>query len=60
MKTMQNSSTNQEKIRLAHDAWQALLATTLTQGFFGTAELQLVIQDGTIQYIRRRVEQMDK
>ncbi len=37
-----------------------LLAETLRRGFFGKAVLELGIQDGTIQYIRRVVERVDK
>ena len=30
------------------------------RGFFGTAAVELSVQDGTIQYIRRTVERMEK
>ena len=37
-----------------------LLAETLRRGFFGKAILELGVQDGTIQYIRRVVERVEK
>lgn len=37
-----------------------LLAETLRRGFFGKAVLELNVQDGTIQHIRRVVERIEK
>ncbi|HEY2883102.1 MAG TPA: hypothetical protein VGJ15_11725 [Pirellulales bacterium] len=37
-----------------------MLAETLRRGFFGKASLELAIQDGVIQNIRRFVEKIEK
>ena len=37
-----------------------MLAATLKRGFFGTAAVEVCVQDGTIQHIRRKVEQIEK
>ena len=37
-----------------------LLAESLRRGFFGTAAVELSVQDGTIQHIRRKVERIEK
>ena len=37
-----------------------LLAEALRRGFHGTATVELSVQDGTIQHIRRRVERIEK
>ena len=36
------------------------LAETLCQGFYGTARIELSVQDGTIQHIRRTIERIEK
>jgi hypothetical protein len=37
-----------------------LLSEVLRRGFHGKAALELAIQDGTIQHIRRTVEKIEK
>jgi hypothetical protein len=37
-----------------------LLSQSLRRGFFGTAAVELSVQDGTIQCIRRKVECVEK
>jgi len=32
----------------------------LKRGFHGTAGLEMTVQDGTIQHIRRKVEQVER
>jgi hypothetical protein len=43
---------------------EAILAETLIEtlrhGFFGTARIEVSVQDGTIQHIRRVVERIEK
>ena len=43
---------------------EAIVAEVLTEalrhGFFGTAAIELSVQDGTIQHIRRKVERIEK
>jgi hypothetical protein len=41
-------------------AFSEILAEALRRGFFGTAAVELSVQDGTIQHIRRRVERIEK
>ena len=37
-----------------------ILAQITRRGFFGTASLEMAVQDGTIQHIRQTVERIDK
>lgn len=37
-----------------------LLATSMKRGFFGTARVELSVQDGTIQNIRHTVERIER
>jgi len=48
------------KISQVEAALAELLAETLRRGFHGKALLELVIQDGTIQHLRRAVERIEK
>ncbi len=41
-------------------AMAEILTETLRRGFHGTASLEMAVQDGTIQHIRRRVERVEK
>jgi hypothetical protein len=49
---------NMKKVIQLGAVMAELLAETLKRGFFGTASVELSVQDGTIQYIRRRVEEI--
>jgi hypothetical protein len=40
--------------------WAETLIETLNRGFFGTARIELSVQDGTIQHIRRTIERIEK
>ena len=51
---------NQKKLSQAYQAWQALLEEVLRRDFFGTATLEIAVQDGTIQSMRRKLEQVEK
>jgi hypothetical protein len=51
---------NAKKVAQLHAALAELLADTLRRGFFGTAAVELNIQDGTIQHIRRMVDRIEK
>jgi hypothetical protein len=51
---------NVQKLTQLEKALAELLAEVLRRGFFGTAEIQVSIQDGTIQNIRRKVERVEK
>jgi hypothetical protein len=60
MTTLLHTPANQHLLREAEQAWQRLLAEALRRGFHGTVALEAVVQDGTIQHLRRRVEQLEK
>jgi hypothetical protein len=51
---------NQTKVAQVERAWSEVLATALKRGFFGSVSLEVVIQDGTIQTLRRRIEQQER
>jgi hypothetical protein len=52
--------TNQQKATRMIETLQELLQQSLRRGFHGTLRIECTVQDGTIQYIRRSVEQMEK
>jgi hypothetical protein len=60
METTNATRGNRMKLEQVEAALAGLLAETLRRGFHGKALLELVIQDGTIQYLRRMVEQIEK
>jgi hypothetical protein len=37
-----------------------ILAESLRRGFFGTATVEVNVQDGTIQHIRRTIERIER
>jgi hypothetical protein len=51
---------NRVKLGQVETALAELLAETLRRGFYGKALLELAIQDGTIQHLRRTVERIEK
>ncbi len=51
---------NLKKVAQLESALAEILAEALRRGFFGTAAVELSVQDGTIQHIRRRVERIEK
>jgi hypothetical protein len=60
MMTLKDTDTNRIKASQAEIALSTLLAETLRRGFFGTAAVEIAVQDGTIQHIRRRIEQIER
>ena len=62
MYTMSHANTtgNAQKVAQLQAALAEMLADALRRGFFGTAAVELSIQDGTIQHIRRRLERIEK
>jgi hypothetical protein len=54
------TTTNAKKVAQLEKVVAELLAATLRRGFFGTAVVEVCVQDGTIQHIRRKVEQIEK
>jgi hypothetical protein len=51
---------NAKKVAQLQAIVAELLAEALRRGFFGTAAIELSVQDGTIQHIRRTVERIEK
>jgi hypothetical protein len=51
---------NAKKVAQLQSIMAELLAEALRRGFFGTACVELSVQDGTIQHIRRTVERIEK
>jgi len=51
---------NAKKVVQLESALAEILAEALRRGFFGTAAVELSVQDGTIQHIRRKVERIEK
>jgi hypothetical protein len=54
------ATTNAKKVAQLEKALSELLTETLKRGFFGIATVEVSVQDGTIQHIRRKVEQIEK
>ena len=60
MTTLMQTSTNRQKVTQLEAAMAELLREALTRGFHGSAGVEVSVQDGTIQHIRRRVERLEK
>lgn len=60
MRCPTTTPTNREKLDQIRSALSEVLASVLKRGFHGTAALEMTVQDGTIQHIRRKVEQVEK
>ena len=60
MITHAKSNTNAKKVAQLESSLAEILTRTLRRGFFGTAAVELSVQDGTIQHIRSKVEQIHK
>jgi len=58
--THATSPANQKKMSQLHLALTEIMGEILQRGFHGTADLEVSVQDGTIQHIRRRVERVMK
>lgn len=60
MVTTRETLTNQSKAVQTEIALAEVLAEVLKRGFHGSAAVEVAVQDGTIQHIRRRVERLEK
>ncbi|MHC4398606.1 MAG: hypothetical protein ACYTG0_02900 [Planctomycetota bacterium] len=60
MTTLTKTPANQQKTAQLEAALGEILAEALRRGFHGTAGVEVTIQDGTIQFIRRRVERVER
>jgi hypothetical protein len=54
------SPNNAVRVEQLQKAWVEILAEVLRRGFFGTAQVEVNVQDGSIQCIRRKIEQIEK
>ena len=59
-RTPSHSAVNHEKVAQAETALGEILAEVLRRDFYGTAAIELSVQDGTIQHIRRKVERIER
>jgi len=60
MMTQIITSAHAKKLAQLQSALAEILAESLRRGFFGTAALEVSVQDGTIQHIRRTIERIEK
>lgn len=60
MMTHAKSPANAKKVAQLKSALAEILAEVLRRGFFGVAAVELSVQDGTIQHIRRRTERIER
>ncbi len=60
MLEVKNTPTNRDKISQLERTLHSTVSEALQRGFFGTASIELAVQDGTIQYIRSRLERIEK
>lgn len=60
MMTHGTNPSNVKKVAQVQAALAEMLAEALRRGFFGTAAVELSVQDGTIQHIRRKVDRIEK
>ncbi len=58
--TIAMTATNNTKREQADRVWRVMLDEAMRKGFYGTAAIEVSLNDGTIQHIRRRVEQFEK
>jgi len=56
----QSCDANDQKCEQAQHALRQLLAEIVQKGFYGTAGIELAVQDGTIQNIRHRMERIER
>ena len=60
MMTLNETTGNQKKMAQLKSVLGEILAEILRRGFHGTAAVEVSVQDGTIQSIRRKVERIER
>jgi hypothetical protein len=60
MENMKLTAVNARKITSARAMLGTVLEEVLRRGFHGTARIELVVSDGTVQRLSRTVEQVEK
>lgn len=58
--TREQTSANQAKVAQVERALAELLTEVLSRGFHGSAGIEMSVQDGTIQHIRRKLERIER
>jgi hypothetical protein len=51
---------NATKLALLERAVHAIVRETLQKGFFGSASIEVKVQDGAIQYVRHTLERIER
>ncbi|MCH8048149.1 MAG: hypothetical protein IID44_31025 [Planctomycetes bacterium] len=54
------TAANKNKIGQMSDAMKEILKEATRRGFYGTAAIEISVSDGSIQWIKRRVERVVK
>jgi hypothetical protein len=54
------TAANKNKIGQMSDAMKEMLREATQRGFYGTAAIEINVSDGSIQWIKRRVERVVK
>ncbi len=60
MTTQSTTPANAKKMLQLKTTLAELLEQVLRRGFFGTAGVQITLQDGTIQHIRCKIDRLEK
>ena len=60
MTTTYDTDTNLKRRVQAEAAWADVLGEMLQRGRHGTASVEICVQDGTIQHVRRHIERLEK
>lgn len=60
MITTSKSTSNQQKVLQLRDMLESILLEVLQRGFHGIAAVEVSVQDGTIQSLHRKVEQIHR
>jgi len=58
--SVRTSRVNAAKVEQARDALNELFGLAMRRGFYGSVALEVNVQDGTIQNLRKRLEQLQK
>lgn len=60
MQTTEPKPSNEMSVALAERMLAEILAEVLRRGFFGKAGVEISVQDGTIQTVRRTTERIER
>lgn len=53
-------TTNASKLLLAKESLQALLDQATRPGFHGSVSIEVAVQDGILQHVRKRLERLER